>query len=338
MKKITSIILLLLLTLSFITPTYAADYNYQFSQYSGTGSYATARSPYHVGNTDLGADDFSLPTHRINGPNNQPRYLQRFDLTWYSDVHNGTDLKANAGVPLYPMFNCYIAAVVQPSSGNNGYVTCNYDINNDGIYDNYYVKYMHSLPLTGLAVGHTKTPTQSIGQVDTGSTWPAHTHLQHTDSTSSKTWSLFPFFRSVLNWGYGYYMEYMAGDTTVSGTLYISANSMDEGTNAGPGSIEYYYKVGSGGTWQKGSNMSLYLTGDSSGNYYRYSLDLKAAAGNPGSGSTIYYYLAAIRTNGTISSSYDWGLWPAYYKMPDKTPATIIASGYTPVTSFYTVP
>jgi hypothetical protein len=76
--------------------------------------------------------------------------------------------------------------------------------------------------------------------------------------------------------------------------------------------------------------------GDSTGNYYRYALDLKALSG-ASPGQTIYYYLAAIRTNGTVSSEYNWGLWPQFYKMPDRTPSEIINSGNSIISKSFTI-
>ena len=148
---------------------------------------------------------------------------------------------------------------------------------------------------------------------------------------------MYKYFRNVQNWGYGYYLDFIAGDSISNGKLYIGVNSMDDGTNAPPTRVEFYYKIGQDGTWKQGPNMSLYTTGNSTGLVYKYMIDFKSATGAT-SGQYIYYYLAAIRGNGTISTSYNWGLWPQYYKMPNKTPSQIIADGRTPIVDYYVIP
>ncbi|WP_146767073.1 hypothetical protein [Paenibacillus sp. YN15] len=335
MKKTLSLLLGMILFFSINTQVFAISYVDQFTEYYYTGSVGTARSPFHVGNTDAGADDFSLPTHRINGPNNQPRYL-----SGSSDVHNGTDLRGDSTYYVYPMFRSIVRSVTAPGTVNNGNVVVEYDIDGNGTWDGYYAKYMHINPTSGLVANTTVlTPTNKIGQIDIlrGSGWPPHLHLQDTNSSGSSSIKLFRFFRGVQNWGYGYYMDFLAGDAMVGNSLYISVNSMDDGVNAAPTRVEFYYKIGSSGSWNQGPNMTQTGVGNSSGDYYRYSIDLKTASG-ASSGQTVYYYLAAIRGNGTISSSYNWGLWPQRYKMPNKTPAQIIADGYTPTVQSYYVP
>lgn len=340
MKRAVAIFFSLTLMLSLDSQAFAYTPNYSswFEEYYYTSSVATARSPFHVGDTDTGADDFALPTHRVNGPNNQPRQVCS---TCTPDLHDGTDLKAAADVPVYPMFKSIVRKVYQQSStNNNGYVIVQYDIDNNGTWDNYYAKYIHIVPTSGLVENSTTlAPTQKIGLIDIKKKYWPHLHLQDTNSTGTSAGNskkLFRFFRSVQSWGYGYYLDYFAGDAMVGNTLYISVNSIDDGTNAAPARIEFFYKIGSG-TWQQGASTTTpFLTGNSTGDYYRYALDLKTLSG-AGTGQTIYYYLAAIRTNGTVSSDYNWGLWPQYYKMPDRTPSQISGSGNTIISKSFTI-
>lgn len=334
MKKVLSIILTFVLLFSLNIQAFAISYSNEFTECYGINSLATARSPFHIGNTDSGADNYALPDHRVNGPNNQPRYLGG-----RSDLHNATDFRATAGTNVYPMFNGKVISIYQPVTVNNGYVIIQYDINNDGSFDNYYAKYTHINPDTSLYKNKTLSMTDKIGEIDItrGAGWPPHLDLKDTNSNGSISYKLYRYYRTVTNWGYGNYLEFITGDTMSYDNLAISVNSMDDGTNAAPTRVEFYYKIGSTGTWNQGPNMTKYINGNSSGAYYRYSLNLKNATG-ASSGDIIYYYLAAIRGNGTISTSYNWGLWPQYYKMPNKTPSQIIADGNSPITKYYIVP
>lgn len=235
------------------------------------------------------------------------------------------------------MFRSIVRDVRYPASVNDGFVLLEYDVDGNGTWDGYYTKYLHINPVTGLTKNTTVLNTnQKLGVVDIkrGNGWPPHLHLQDTSSAGNTSIKLFKYFRHVQNYGYGYYMDFIAGNAMVGNVLYISVNSMDDGVNAAPARVEFYYKVGSG-SWMQGPNMNLFQSGDSSGNYYRYYLDLKAATG-ASTGSTITYYLAAIRSNGTISPSYNWGLWPQHYKMPDKTPEQFAIAGKSPITWYHT--
>lgn len=241
------------------------------------------------------------------------------------------------------MFKARVHKYLEPSSTvNNGYVILQYDIDDNGYWDNNYVMYMHIDPNNDIYVGKVYTVDQSFGMIDYYKVngWPTHLHLHDTTSSFS-SWSmayskkLFKYFRSVKNWGYGYYLDYFAGDSIISNTLYISANSMDNGSNAGV-DVEFYYRIGYYGTWQQGPNLDEFMTGNNTGSYYRYKIDLKTATGAT-TGQTIYFYLAGIRSNGTVSSSYNWGLWPQYYKMPRKKPSEIIADGELPVLETHTI-
>ena len=72
--KYTITFILLFMVISQ-TNVFAIDYSNRYTEYYGINGVATAQSPFHLNNTDTGSDDFTIPTHRINGPNNQPRYL-----------------------------------------------------------------------------------------------------------------------------------------------------------------------------------------------------------------------------------------------------------------------
>lgn len=169
MKKIISILLVIGVIISLNSQVFAISYTNQFYEYYYAGQVATARSPFHLNNNDLGGDNFSLPDHRVNGPNNQPRYIN-----YVSDLHNGTDFRASDIDYVYPMFKAKVIAVVQPGTVNNGYVIVQYDIDNNGTYDNYYVEYLHILPQAGLTVGTILRTDQKIGKIDIlrGNGWP----------------------------------------------------------------------------------------------------------------------------------------------------------------------
>lgn len=75
-----------------------------------------------------------------------------------SDLHNGTDIRGDFTYLVYPMFNAKIFKVTQPGSVNNGNVILQYDIDKNGVYDNYYVQYMHILPDPNIYEGKVITP------------------------------------------------------------------------------------------------------------------------------------------------------------------------------------
>lgn len=331
MRKIVTLMLIILTFFGFVFDTNAAtvtyDYNKQFTEIYGMTALATARSPFR---TSSGADDFAVGL--ITGPNNQPRYLLQKDGSYKTDVHNGTDFVTSPKtLAVYPMFNAQVLNVKEPTTtSNTGYVTLQYDIDNNGTYDNYYVQYMHINPIDNMKPGDKYAVSISIGAIDIAKSYAAHLHLQEVDSSgniNSNSKKLYRYFTTVQNWGYGYYLEFLAGDyNSPSGdgnNFYISVNSFDNGVNSPPARVEFYYKIGSSGTWKQGPNMSVYLASNN-----RYTINLKTATGAI-TGQTVYYYLAAIRTNGSYNPDYNWGLWPQYYKLPPKSPSTFINTSKT---------
>ncbi|MBD2846998.1 M23 family metallopeptidase [Paenibacillus sp. IB182496] len=308
MKKIiVSLFLLSLLATPFvkIDNAKAADYDRVFAEVYGLSSYGSTngRSPIRSGSSDVWA--------RVNSKTNQPRSSG-------TNPHQGADLQASAGTLVYPILPGKVVAVQHNTSSQLGSVTLNHDIDGDGIYDNYYVRYLHIDPngnsTTGISVGDTFSVNQSIGTIDTYKVYPPHLHFHRTNSISSLTYKLYGFYRSVSTWNFGSHLDFISGDAIVTNTLYINAYAAtDNSTNIYDVSkIELYYKVGWSGSWAKSTTPFTISTPS----YHRWKIDLKSATG-AASGDFIYYYLVAYRsTDPTFSGSYKTGFWPQYYEHP----------------------
>lgn len=107
----------------------AADYDRAFVEVFGQTSIANARSPLRTG-TGGATDSWA----RVNSKNNQPRSSG-------TNPHRGTDLQAAAGTKVYPILPGKVVHVNHTITSQLGSVTLNHDIDGNGTYDNYYVKF-----------------------------------------------------------------------------------------------------------------------------------------------------------------------------------------------------
>ncbi|QYR22230.1 M23 family metallopeptidase [Paenibacillus sp. sptzw28] len=269
------LVLLVALT-SLPLSAFAADYSHVFEERYGTGSYlpsGNARSPIRSGSNDVWS--------RVNSKVNQPRSSG-------TNPHQGTDLQAAAGTPVYPILPGKVVAVNHDTSSQLGSVILDHDINGNGTYDGYYVRYLHINPtgdsITGIKIGDTFTTSQSIGVVDTQKSYAPHLHFHMTTSTASLTYKLYGFYRWVTEWNNGSHLDFISGDAISANVLYINAYACtDNTTNVYDVSkIELYYKRGSSGTWTKSSTLFTMSTPS----IHRWSINLKTATG-AATGTTI---------------------------------------------------
>lgn len=324
-KKFLLVVMFIVAVASFPFSVQAADYDQRFSEVYGTGSYLSsgnARSPIRDA---TGADVWA----RVNSKTNQPRSSG-------TNPHQGTDLQAAQGTRIYPILPGKVVSVNHDVSSQNGYVILNHDINNDGTYDGYYVRYLHIDPngnaTTGVKVGDEFDIDESFGVVDSYKSYPPHLHFHRTNSSGTITYKLYGFYRWVSTWNLGSHLDFLSGDAITSDNkLYISAYACtDNSTNVyDVTKIELYYKKGASGTWTKSTTeFSLEFP-----SLHRWSIDLKAAT-SASKGDTIYYYLVAYRANDpTFSGSYKTAFWPQYYEHPSAplsaSYANTIARSYT---------
>lgn len=297
-----------------------------FVEVFGTGSLlsgtSNARSPLR---SSSGLDFWA----RVNSKNNQPRAEG-------TNPHQGTDLQGGADTKVYPILPGKVVHVNHTLSSQLGSVTLNHDINGVGIYDNVYVRYLHIDPngdaTTGIKVNDTFNTTQSIGTIDTFKKFTPHLHFQRTDITNTYSYKLYNFYRYVTEWFNGSHLDFITGDEVYSSSnmLYVNAyaatdNSINVYAVTG---IDFYYKIGTSGTWTKSS------TGFTLDNSYtnRWKINLKTASGGA-TGNTIYYYIVANRANDpTFPGSYKSSFFPQYYTQPtpplSASNANIIARSY----------
>lgn len=298
-------VLILLTSLPFPSKALAADYDQRFAEVYGVGSVlpsGSARSPRRSSTSDVWA--------RVNSKTNQPRDIG-------TNPHQGTDLQFPAGELVYPILPGKVASVQHSLTTQMGKVVLQHDVDADGIYDNYYVSYLHIDPngnaTTGVQVGDTFTVTQSIGVIDIqrpGGFGP-HLHFHRVNSSGTITYKLYNFYRWVSSWNNGSHLDFISGDAISTNTMYITAYSCtDNTTNAYTAEkVELYYKIGSSGTWTKSTtNFTL-----DTPSIHRWKIDLKSATGAV-IGNTIYYYIVATRKDPTFSGSYKIGVWPQYYE------------------------
>ena len=320
MKKATTLffafILFLITVFSYGEFASAASYTQAYSEVFGLNSVlpsGNARSPVRIS----GADEWA----RVNSKNNQPRSSG-------TNPHKGTDLQKAAGQPVYPILKGKVVAVNHDTSCQLGSVTLNHDIDGNGTFDGYYVRYLHIDPTgdkdNGVKKGDVFDVTDSFGTVDIdrrpgcANGFPAHLHFHRVSSeTATVTLKLYNFYRTVSAWNNGSHLDFISGDAYVGNELYITAYSCtDYGTVStgcySPTSVDLYYKIGSSGTWQKSTtSFSLF-----NASIYRYYINLKTATGAT-TGQTVYYYVAAIRQNDpTWSGSYKHAIFPQYYEQP----------------------
>lgn len=216
------------------------------------------------------------------------------------------------------------------TSSQLGYVIMQHDIDNDGNYDDFYVKYLHIDPKDSLKIDDEYSVNDSFATIDYDRGLGYGTHLDFSSRESGSgsganiTKKLYHYYRHVDEWEDGAALELLSGDAIIESqnALYINGISS---TNIGDKTyplkkIEVYYKVNDGSWSTTPKEMELVFP-----DIYRWKFDFDEEIPSLSSGDTVYFYLAGIRGNddGDFSSNYDWGLWPQYYKEPHKTPSSI---------------
>jgi hypothetical protein len=304
MRKIFLVISTLILSLSMLVPAYAANYDQRFSEVYGLSRIVDAYSPAH----DLSGNDEFVG---VNSKTNQPR-------TDGSSPHRGTDLKMGKDRYVYGVYSGLVTKVVNDStslSNQLGSVIINLDINGDKQPDGYYIKYLHIVPNTNLKAGSTWVDRNTIiGTIDSWKKFPPHLHFHRTTSDGVITYKLYSFYRhtSLSTWNNGEELDFLAGDSRVGNSIYITGYTMDDTQEEPLLEVHVYYKIGSGSWSDTPKKMSVYNS-----TYYRWTFDFNTIA-SPG--EAVYYYLAGIRAD--MSSTSDrWGLWPQYYEHPPLKPS-----------------
>jgi hypothetical protein len=214
-----------------------------------------------------------------------------------------------------------------PDTSNQlGYVTLQHDVTGNGSYDNYYVKYLHIVPKSGISMNEEFSTSQSIGYVDSYKSFSPHLHFESINSaTSLITNKLFGFYRWVSEWNYGNHLDFLSHDyilnTDNEFSIYAYA-ATDNSTNIyAVEKIELYYKIGSSSTWTKSSTLF-----SPASQQHRWKINLKDATG-ANTGNTVYFYVVAYRQNDpTFSGSYKYAFWPQYYKHPSPPLSTSYAN------------
>ncbi|HEY0828515.1 MAG TPA: M23 family metallopeptidase [Bacilli bacterium] len=301
MKSKLMIVVTIASTLLFQSSASAYDFSQNFSEVYGLSSIVNAYSPAHDGS---GNDEFVA----VNSKTNQPR-------TVGTSPHGGTDISMPvAGRNVYAIYNGKVVSKQTDVSGQLGNVIINLDINGDGTSDGYYFKFLHIVPRNTLTVGEIVSRGTVLGTIDSAKVFPSHLHFARTNSTGSLTYKLYNFYRSttIATWNNGESLDYLAGDSIVGSSVYITGYTMDNGAWEDLSKIEVYYKIGAG-SW---SSTPVLMTKISS--YARWEYNFSAVAS---SGQTVNYYLAGIRADMSLSSD-NWGLWPQYYTHPPKDPAS----------------
>ncbi len=135
---------------------------------------------------------------------------------------------------------------------------------------------------------------------------------------------MYLFYRhaSLETWNAGSDLDYVSADWRDGNMLYLTAYSGTDNPMTNrydrnrPAEIQLHYKIGSGGKWKLSpTRFSL-----RDGGTMRYRIDLKQATGAK-SGQNVYVYAAAIRASDPTfpnSAPYRHGLWPQFYKQPDR--------------------
>ncbi len=284
----------------------AYDFSQSFVEVSGTSSIISAYSPAHDSN---GNDEFVA----VNSKTNQPRSVG-------ISPHKGTDIRMAAARNVYAIYSGKVVSKQTDTSSQLGDIIINLDTNNDGTPDGYYIKYLHIVPNSSLSVGSVVSRNTIVGTIDSQKTggFPPHLHFGRTNSAGSVWYKLYNFYRStsLSTWNNGESLDFMAGDTIVGSSIYITAYTMDDGAWEDLSKVEVYYKIGSG-SW---SSTPAQMTRN--GSYGRWSYDFSAVAAK---GQTVSYYLAGIRADMSTGSD-NWGLFPQYYNHPPKTPGSFTSA------------
>lgn len=313
-----------LLALGTISTASAADYGARFlQQYGVKTSIAPAMTPARSD-----ADGLFERYSPVESKTNQPR-----NVVSGTNPHNGADLAMAAGERVYAILPGKITEIKADTSAQLGSVIIDHDIDGDGTPDGTYVQYVHIDPAgsgsSGIRVGDYVTETTVIGTIDRAGRYNPHLHIQQVSrgrsgAGDSRTMPMYLLYRhtSPETWNGGSDLDYISADWQDGNMLYLTAyaGSDNPRTNRydrnAPAEIQLHYKVGSSGKWKMSPiRFSLY-----DAKTFRYRIDLQQATGAR-KGQKIHFYAAVIRANDPTfpnSSAYRHGLWPQFYKQPDR--------------------
>ncbi|MCQ4088353.1 M23 family metallopeptidase [Saccharibacillus sp. JS10] len=313
-----------LLLLSAVSSASAADYGARFlQQYGVKASIAPAMTP-----SRSDADGLLERYAPIESKTNQPR-----NVVSGTNPHNGSDMAMASGERVYAILPGKITEIKSNTSAQLGSVIIDHDTDGDGNPDGVYVQYVHIDPAGsgsyGIAVGDYVTETTVIGTVDRAKRYNPHLHIQQvsrgkSNSADIQTMPMYLFYRhtSLETWNAGSDLDYISADWQKGNVLYLTAYAATDNPQSNrydrnrPVEIQLHYKIGATGKW-KMSSTKFRL---SNANTMRYQIDLKQATG-ASKGQKVYVYAAAIRANDPTfpnKANYRHGLWPQFYKQPDR--------------------
>lgn len=313
-----------LLALGAVSTASAADYGARFlQQYGVKASIAPALTPARSD-----ADGLFERYSPVESKTNQPR-----DVVSGTNPHNGADLAMASGDRVYAILPGKVTEVKHDTSSQLGSVILDQDTDGDGTPDGVYVQYVHIDPAgsgsSGIRVGDYVTETTVIGTIDRAKRYNPHLHIQQVSrgrsgAEGAQTMPMYLFYRhaSLETWNGGADLDYLSADWQDGNMLYLTAYAGTDNPRTNrydrnrPAEIQLHYKIGSGGKWKmSATRFSLY-----DADTLRYRIDLQKATG-AAKGQKVYVYAAAIRaTDPTFSdsASYRHGLWPQFYKQPDR--------------------
>ncbi|MDO3410454.1 M23 family metallopeptidase [Saccharibacillus sp. CPCC 101409] len=313
-----------LLALSAVSAASAADYGAAFmQQYGVKAMIAPAMSP---GRSDAGGlvERYAPVASKTNQPRN---------VVGGTNPHNGSDIAMNSGERVYAILPGKVTEVKHDTSAQLGSVIVDQDTDGDGTPDGVYVKYLHIDPAgtgsSGIRVGDYVTETTVIGTIDRAKNYDPHLHIMQTSRSRSGAagaqtmpMNLFYRYTSPETWNAGSDLDYVSADWTDGNLLYLTAYASTDNPETNtydrdrPAEIQLHYKIGSGGKWKMSPvRFSLY-----NADTLRYRIDLRQATG-AAKGQTVYVYAAVMRADDPTfpnSASYRHGLWPQFYKHPER--------------------
>ncbi len=314
----------ILLVLGAAASASAADYGARFlQQYGVKASIAPAMTPARSD-----ADGLHERYSPVESKTNQPR-----NVVSGTNPHNGADLAMASGDRVYAVLPGKVTEVKHDTSVQLGSVIVDHDTDGDGTPDGVYIQYVHIDPAgssaSGIRVGDYVTETTVIGTIDRAKRYNPHLHIQQVSRGKSgaadiQTLPMYLFYRhtSLETWNAGSDLDYVSADWQDGNMLYLTAYAGTDNPQTNqydrnrPAEIQLHYKIGSSGKWKMSkTKFSLY-----NANTLRYRIDLKKATG-AAKGQKVYVYAAAIRANDPTfpnSAAYRHGLWPQFYKQPDR--------------------
>ncbi|WP_172254389.1 M23 family metallopeptidase [Saccharibacillus deserti] len=313
-----------LLACGAVSTVSAADYGARFlQQYGVKVSTASAMTPARSD-----ANGLMESYAPVESKTNQPRHVVSG-----TNPHNGADLAMASGERVYAVLPGKVTEIKSDLSAQLGSVIVDHDTDGDGIPDGVYIQYVHIDPAgagsTGLRVGDYVTETTVIGTVDRAKRYNPHLHIQQVSqsrsgASSSRTLPLYTLYRhtSSETWNAGSDLDYLSADWQSGNLLYLTAYAATDNPRTqrydrnAPAEIQLHYKIGPGGKWKMSPvRFSLYEA-----QTMRYRIDLRQATGAR-KGQDVYVYAAAIRASDPTfppSAAYRHGLWPQFYKQPDR--------------------